>query len=130
MDMILDVLVGGLSAVLAGQAVALLALLLKKIGFVLSADRLAQLQTVALQEIRKVAELSAQKAKAGVIVPSVEKLEMAVIGITSRLPNVSDEEAADAVHAALPLVGEGASSYLKSLLTAVQTPDPSPETES
>lgn len=119
-------LVDILLPILASALVALAVMALKKLGISISADNEAKLQYTAKQAVLKVEEVVAAKVASSVdkyAAPVTDKLTMAVATVMTKLPNVTHEEAVDAIHAALPQLGLGAAAGVECLGKAMQTPN-------
>jgi hypothetical protein len=109
-------------AVLVPLLVMLAVKALKKLGISLDAEKQAQLEYVAKQAALKVEEVAANRIAAGLSKMSpTAKLRDAIGTVIDKLPNVSAKEAEDAIHAALPQIGAGASAGITVLGKAMQT---------
>lgn len=119
MDPIIDELVKVLGAALASALTALVIQLLRKQNIELSAERQAQLESIARHAILVVEERSAAALKAGLrkMTPA-EKLAAGVSVFVSKAPGVSDEEAREIVEAQLPVVRGAAVSFATAVLKA------------
>jgi len=109
--------------ILASALVALVVMALKKLGISISADNQAKLDYTAKQAVLKMQEVAASKLQQGLErIPGAQKLELATADVLAKLPNVTQAEAVDAIHAALPQLGLGAAAGITALGKALQTP--------
>jgi light-regulated signal transduction histidine kinase (bacteriophytochrome) len=117
MDQLIDEVVKVAGTALAGVAIWALTQLARKYGFQVSAERHAQLEAAARQAILVVEEKAAAalKARAAKLSPA-EKLEGAVAIVLQKMPGITADEAADIVHAQLPVVRGAAVDFSKAVL--------------
>jgi len=90
--------------VLVTLVTALLIKALKRVGLDLDAERQAQLEGIVKRAILKVEEVFEAKIKAGQPVTAADKLSAAVTDVIKNAPNLTPQQAADAIHAQLPLM--------------------------
>lgn len=123
MDVLIDEAVKLLGGVLAAAAVAVLIKLLQKFGLQVDEAREAKLRSAAYDAVQRVEEKAAAliKSKARKVIPSAEKMELAVAHVVAKIPNVTEAEAREVVEATLPQVGLGAAAGVKALGKAVRT---------
>lgn len=119
---IIEAVAGLIASGIAAAAIKVLLLLAARFKFQISASEAAQLEAEAKKAILLAEEWAANKYGANSAVDSGEaKLEKAVASIVAKIPNVSEQEAADAVHTALPQMGLGALAGAAKLIQAAQT---------
>lgn len=94
-------------SVLLATITAFMVRLTMQLGAASTRERAIMLGTLAADAIRFVAESAAADAKKGTTWTSAHKLS-AAIEYMLRQTSVSRDAASDAIHAALPTVGEGA----------------------
>jgi iron-sulfur cluster repair protein YtfE (RIC family) len=113
MDEIIQHVIQVAGVALAGLLTAVLVRLFKKFGIDLDAQKQAQLEYYAKQAVLRVEELAAQQLrKYQQSLTSEAKLSKAVSDVVEHVPRATREQAADAVHAALPQVGLGAATMV------------------
>lgn len=111
-----------LATALAGLVVAVAVKMLQKLNLSVDADQQAKLEYVAKQQILKAEEEAAAKYQLDQKFTSgAAKLQTATAGVIAKLPNVTQQEAEDAVHAALPQLALGATTLAGKVGEAVVT---------
>lgn len=113
-----------LEPLLISALVALAYKVFQRLHLSVSAERDAQLQWVAQQAVQYAEEKAANYVKSTGLVPKAEqKLNDALTVVLTKLPNVSELEATQAIQAALPQVGLGAAAGVSALGKAMLTPE-------
>ena len=109
---------------IVGLVVPLMVQLLRRAGLNISAEREGYLNQVALIAAAEVEEWASKKLKANLPVSAGEKMERALESVLSKIPNVTENEAKAAIHAALPQIGLGAAAGLKELGKSITSVEP------
>jgi len=126
MEAIVDELIR-LGAAVAGLVLvplltAALVKLLQRTGLQVSAEREAQLRTIVRNAINHAEEFAAKAAKQKIgTLDGATKLSIAASSILTKVPGITEAEAAQLVHEELPNLGLGASDFLRSVRTAATT---------
>lgn len=90
-------------------------------GLHLSAEKEAQTEKIVRDIILRVEEWAASRVKVGVPLTAKDKFEKALIAVVDKVPGITDQEAADLIHATLPKVGAGAAAFLEGVRQAATT---------
>lgn len=117
MEELINELVKVAGTALAGVAIWALTQLARKYGYQVSAERHAQLEAIARQAILVVEEKASAivKARLDAMSPG-EKLSGAIELVVAKVPGVSRDEAAEIIHAQLPVVRGAAVDFSTAVL--------------
>lgn len=114
----LDVVGAIIVAVLTPLIVQWIANKARLAGLQLSAEKEAQVEKIVRDAILKAEEWAATRVKVGESTNAGQKLEQALADVVDKVPGISSQEAADLIHATLPKVGLGASTFLQGVRQA------------
>lgn len=120
-DQILGIVIQGSVALILPAIVAVLVQALRKYGIQIGAEQQARLQVIAENAVLAAEEWAVARIKRAVPTSDGEKFERAAEIVVSKVPGISDDEAHDLIHAALPKIGLGATDFL-SKVRAAQKP--------
>jgi len=112
-----------LEPVIAGALVALILKLLQRLNLSIDENEKAKVNALTQDVILQVEEWAAARIKAKIPEPTTakDKLEKALADLTAKVPGITQDEAADLIHANLAKVGAGATSFLQGLQSASAT---------
>lgn len=118
LDQILAIVIQGSVALILPAIVALIVQAARKYGFQIGAEQQARLQVIAENAVLAAEEWAADRIKQQVPTSGFKKFERAADILLSKVPGISDEEAHDLIHAALPKIGLGATDFLSKVRAA------------
>lgn len=125
LNAILQPLLLALATALAGVLVNAAMKWTKKLGLNVEAEQQAKLESYVREQILRVAEQAAQRAKLdGVIMTGAAKLDAVLTATLEKFPRITAKEASDIVHASLPQLGQGALAGAVALGKALGTAEP------
>lgn len=116
-DELVKTLLTAIAPVIAAGVVAVLALLMKKLGLQISAENQARTEKLVHDAVFMAEEHTAALVKKG-ITPVVPKLQAAVSHIVDKAPGITRAEAERLVEQELPKLGLGAASFTRSMVQA------------
>src|SRR5688572_1150399 len=121
MDTVVDefvkLMLQALAPVIAGAAVAVLALVFKKLGLQISAEQTARTEKIVHDAIFLAEERAAAAVKRG-LTPALSKASTAVNHIVEKVPGITPTEAEQLIKQELPKLGLGASGFSRALVVA------------
>lgn len=95
---------------------------IRKTGLEISAQSQARLQVIAENAVLAVEEWAADRVKRAIPTANSQKYARALEIVLEKVPGISEDEAHDLIHAALPKVGVGATDFLAKVREAATNP--------